>query len=113
VLLIVLHDNQASYAKHVSARQFNRPPLDLTAHRTTIVIQLGHAAQDSGIDLRTHGLGQVLAELRILDLSRERALDAQGSALVEFLEDLDHGCVVDFAESQALQDLAVDVHEHV
>ena len=97
----------------MSARQFHRPPLNLAAHRTAIIVELGHAAQDPGIDLRTHGLCQVLAELRILDLTRERALDAQRSALVEFLEDLEHGCVVDFAEAQTLQDLAVDVHEHV
>jgi hypothetical protein len=97
----------------MSAGQFHRPPLNLAAHRTTVVIELGHAAQDSRIDLRTHGLSQVLAELRILHLAGKRALDAQGGTLVEFLEDLEHCCVVDFAEAQTLQDLAVDVHEHV
>lgn len=51
------------------------------------------------MDLGTHRLRQMLAELGILDLPRECALDTQRSALVEFLQDLDHRIVVYLAEA--------------
>jgi hypothetical protein len=81
--------------------------------------------------LRAHGFGEVFAKLGVRDLAWEGLFYAEGGAFVEFFcfwlemllggkegenitfQDFEHGAVVDFAKSQALQDLTIDMHKHV
>jgi hypothetical protein len=84
VLLIVLHDNQASYTKHMSTPEFDRPPLDFHAHWTRIVVNLRNVGEDLRVDLRAYGFGEMLRELGVLDLPGEGLFHAEGGAFVEF-----------------------------
>jgi hypothetical protein len=84
VLLIVLHDNEAANAEDVAAAQLDRPPLELSAHGTRVVVNLGDAAENLRVDLCAYGFGEMLTELWVLDLTGEGTLDAESGTLVEF-----------------------------
>jgi hypothetical protein len=129
VLLLVLHDDQAANAENVPAAQFDRPPFDLHAHGARVVVDLGDVAEDLSVYFCADGFSEMLGELWVFNLAGEGLLYAEGGALVELyvlvsievsmnverrtFQDLDHGAVIYLAEAQTLQNLAVDVHEHV
>lgn len=59
VLLVVLHDDQASNAEDVVASELDRAPFDLHAHGTGVVVDLGDVAQDLGVYFGTDGFGEM------------------------------------------------------
>jgi hypothetical protein len=84
VLLIVLHDDQASYAKYMSTPEFYGPPFNLHAHGARVVVDLRNVGEDLRVDLRAYGFGEMLREFGVLDLPGEGLFHAEGGAFVEF-----------------------------
>lgn len=74
MLLVVLHNDQTSYAKSVPTAKLHRPPFDLETHGAGIIIQLRNVRQNLGIDFGTNSLRKVLGEFGILDLKWEGGL---------------------------------------
>lgn len=86
MLLVVLHDDQASDAEDVVATELDWAPFDLHAHRTGIVVNLGDVAKDLGVDFGTDCFGKMLRKLWVLNLTREGLLHPESSSLVEFCD---------------------------
>jgi hypothetical protein len=59
VLLIVLHDNQATNAEDVFAPELDRAPLDFHAHGTRVVVDLRNVAENLGIYFCADGFGEM------------------------------------------------------
>lgn len=76
MLLVILHDNQAPYAKDVIAAQFDGAPFYLHAHGTRVVVDLRDVGQDDGVDFCTDGFGEVFGELWVFDLAGESLFNA-------------------------------------
>lgn len=60
VLLVILHNNQTSDAKCVAAAKLHRPPLDLKAHGTGVVVDLGNVRENLRVDFGADCFGEVL-----------------------------------------------------
>jgi hypothetical protein len=84
MLFVILHDNQAPYAKSMFAAQLHGPPFNLHAHGARVIVDLGDVGQDGRVDFGAHGFGQVFGERWVGYLSRESAFYAEGGAFVEF-----------------------------
>jgi hypothetical protein len=68
----------------VVAAKFDGPPLEFHAHGARVVVYLWDVREDLCVYFGAHGFGEVLRELWVFYLARERGFYAQSCALVEF-----------------------------
>jgi hypothetical protein len=71
VLLVVLHDDQAPDAESMVAAKFYRPPLNLHAHGTRVVVYLRNVREDLCVYFCADGFGEMFGELWVFYLTGE------------------------------------------
>ena len=67
MLLVRLHDDQTPDAEGVATAELDGTPLDVHAHGTRVVVDLGYVREDLGVYFCADGLGQVLGEAGVGD----------------------------------------------